>query len=172
MRLRCAPWSDGAEPLIEALESGAEVVFAGRAYDPAVFAAVPLTRGRARGPAVHLGKILECGAIAATPGSGSDCLFGYLDGDSFEVEPLNPERRCTVTSVAAHTLYEKSDPLTLPGPGGRLDLRQTSFEQVEPGRVRVSGSCFVRGDGYQVKLEGVEKVGYRTLSLAGCRDPS
>jgi hypothetical protein len=161
----------GAEPMMQALESGAEVVLAGRAYDPAVFAAAPLTRGCARGPAIHLGKILECGAIAATPGSGSDCLFGYLDGDSFEVEPLNPERRCTVTSVAAHTLYEKSDPLTLPGPGGWLDLRQSSFEQVEPGRVRVSGSRFVRSDGYQVKLEGVEKVGYRTLSLAGCRDP-
>ena len=42
---------------------------------------------------------------------------------------------------------------------------------MEPGRVRVSGSRFVRSDGYQVKLEGVEKVGYRTVSLAGCRDP-
>ena len=29
-----------------------------------------------------------------------------------------------MTSVAAHTLYEKSDPLSLPGPGGHLDLSQ------------------------------------------------
>jgi hypothetical protein len=161
----------GPEPLVQALESGAEIVLAGRAYDPAVFAAVPLTRGCRRGPAVHLGKILECGAIAAAPGSGSDCLFGYLDGESFEVEPLDPERRCTVTSVAAHTLYEKSDPLLLPGPGGHLDLTQSSFEQVDAGRVRVCGSRFVPSDGYFVKLEGVEKVGYRTVSIAGCRDP-
>lgn len=161
----------GPEPLVQALEAGAEIVLAGRAYDPAVFAAVPLMKGCRRGPAVHLGKILECGAIAATPGSGSDCLFGYLDGESFEVEPLNPERRCTVTSVAAHTLYEKSDPVMLPGPGGHLDLSQTSFEQVDDGRVRVCGSRFVPSNGYLVKLEGVEKVGYRTVSIAGCRDP-
>lgn len=161
----------GPEPMVRALESGAQIVLAGRAYDPAVFAAVPLSRGCARGPAVHLGKILECGAIAATPGSGSDCLFGYLDGDSFEVEALSPERLCTVTSVAAHTLYEKSDPLILPGPGGHLDLRQARFEQVEEGRVRVRGSRFAAGEGYSVKLEGVEKVGYRTVSIAGCRDP-
>jgi len=161
----------GPEPLVQALESGADVVLAGRAYDPAVFAAVPLMRGCSRGPAVHLGKILECGAIAATPGSGSDCLFGSLEGDSFEVEPLDPGRRCTVTSVAAHTLYEKSDPLSLPGPGGRLDLSRTSFEQVSDGKVRVTGSRFVPSDGYHVKLEGVERVGCRTVSIAGCRDP-
>ena len=161
----------GPEPLVRALEAGAEIVLAGRAYDPAVFAAVPLTRGCSRGPAVHLGKILECGAIAATPGSGSDCLFGYLDGETFDVEPLDSDRRCTVTSVAAHTLYEKSDPLVLPGPGGHLDLTQTSFEQMGESRVRVRGSRFVPSDDYFVKLEGVEKVGYRTVSIAGCRDP-
>jgi hypothetical protein len=161
----------GLEPMLEALESGADVVLAGRAYDPAVFAAAPLRRGCRRGPTIHLGKILECGAIAASPGSGSDCLFGYLDGDSFEVEPLNPERRCTVTSVAAHTLYEKSDPLMLPGPGGYLDLSATTFGQVTDRRVRVTDSRFMPAERYFVKLEGVEKVGYRTVSIAGCRDP-
>lgn len=161
----------GPEPLVQALESGAEVVLAGRAYDPAVFAAVPLRRGCHRGPAVHLGKILECGAIAATPGSGSDCLFGYLNGESFEVETLSAERRCTVSSIAAHTLYEKSDPLMLPGPGGHLDLSETTFDQVGDRRVRVIGSRFVLSDAYWVKLEGVEKGGYRTVSIAGCRDP-
>jgi hypothetical protein len=161
----------GVEPMLSALESGADVVLAGRAYDPAVFAAVPLWRGGQRGPTVHLGKILECGAIAATPGSGSDCLIGYLDGGSFEVEPLNPKRRCTVTSVAAHTLYEKSDPLSLPGPGGSLDLSGTTFEQLTERRVRVSDSRFTPTGRYSVKLEGVEKVGYRTVSIAGCRDP-
>ena len=161
----------GHEPFVRALGSGADVVLAGRAYDPAVFAAVPLSRGCVRGPAVHLGKILECGAIAADPGSGSDSLFGWLDGESFEVEPLSPERHCTVTSVAAHTLYEKSDPMMLPGPGGNLDLRETTFTQVSDERVRVTGSRFVPGPSYKVKLEGVELAGYRTVSIAGCRDP-
>lgn len=161
----------GLEPFMSALEQGAEVVVAGRAYDPAVFAAPAVIRGFDPGPAIHLGKILECGAIAAAPGSGSDCLLGRLGAGCFEVEPLSQARRCTVTSVAAHTLYEKSDPLLLPGPGGCLALDEARFEQVGEGRVRVSGSRFIPSDKYYVKLEGVRKAGYRTVSIAGCRDP-
>jgi len=157
--------------LIEALNAGAQVILAGRAYDPAVFAAPAIRAGFPRGLAIHLGKILECAAIAATPGSGSDCLFGRLQADCFEVEPLNPIRRCTTLSVAAHTLYEKSDPYLLPGPGGLLDLQETSFEQIDERVVRVRGSKFKEISPYRVKLEGVRRIGYRTVSIAGIRDP-
>ncbi|GAB6157503.1 acyclic terpene utilization AtuA family protein [Desulfotomaculum varum] len=161
----------GPEPVMSALEQGAQVVLAGRAYDPAVFCAGALLQGYDKGLAIHMGKILECGAIAASPGSGSDCLLGILQQDSFLVEPLNPVRACTTTSVAAHTLYEKTNPYLLPGPGGVLDLRQTTFIQETPRTVRVAGSKFVPGESYAVKLEGVKLVGYRTVSVAGCRDP-
>lgn len=161
----------GIEPLVGALERGAGVVLAGRAYDPSVFAAPLVKEGFRPGPAIHLGKILECGAIAATPGSGSDCLLGRIGAGYFEVEPLSPARRCTVTSVAAHTLYEKSDPLLLPLPGGCLDLKNTKFEQMREDRVRVTGSRFLPAQKYCIKLEGVKKAGYRTVTIAGCRDP-
>ena len=100
----------GVEPVIAALKEGAQIVVAGRCYDPAVFAAVPVMLGFSEAFALHLGKILECAAIAAIPGSGSDCMLGTLDASGFVLELLNPDRRCTVTSVATHTLYEKSDP--------------------------------------------------------------
>ena len=161
----------GEEPLIAALQAGADVVVAGRCYDPSVFAAVPILRGYPRGLALHMGKILECAAIASLPGSGSDCMMGTLDETGFLLETLNPARICTVTSVAAHTLYEKSDPYHLPGPGGELDLTGTSFDQIDPARVRVSGSRFVPSDGYFVKLEAARVVGYRTVSIAGVRAP-
>jgi len=161
----------GIEPLQQALAAGAEVVLAGRCYDPAVFAALPVTRGFDPGLAIHLGKILECAAIASTPGSGSDCLFGWLREDHFEVASLNSVRRCTNLSVAAHTLYEKSNPYLLPGPGGILDLRETKFEQATEQKVRVSGSRFQSTTPYRVKLEGVKLVGYRTIAIAGTRDP-
>lgn len=161
----------GEEPLIAALEAGADVIIAGRCYDPAVFAAVPIHRGYDKALALHMGKILECAAIASTPGSGSDCMIGTLDDTGFVLETVNPARVCTVASVAAHTLYEKSDPYRLPGPGGLLDLHETRFEQVDPGRVRVTGSRFVPSDGYFVKLEGARPVGYRTVSIAGARGP-
>jgi Acyclic terpene utilisation family protein AtuA len=182
----CGPWPDltrkdveasvrivaqiGVEPLIDALILGADVVLAGRAYDPAVFAALPIQRGFDPGLALHLGKILECAAIACAPGSGSDCMFGILRRDHFLLRPLNPARACTVASVGAHTLYEKSDPYRLPGPGGMLDLTNSRFEQVDERTVRVFGSRHV-DQAYALKLEGAARVGYRTISIAGVRDP-
>ena len=161
----------GEEPLIAALQAGADVVVAGRCYDPSVFAAVPILRGYPRGLALHMGKILECAAIASLPGSGSDCMMGTLDETGFVLETLNPARVCTVTSVAAHTLYEKSDPYHLSGPGGALNLTGTGFEQIDPTRVRVTGTVFEPSDGYFVKLEAARIVGYRTVSIAGVRAP-
>ena len=37
--------------------------------------------------------------------------------------------------------------------------------------VRVAGSAFVPSDGYTVKVEAARRVGYRTVSIAGARDP-
>jgi hypothetical protein len=161
----------GIEPIIHALDAGAQVVLAGRCYDPACFAAPAIRCGYDRALAIHMGKILECASIAATPGSGSDCMFGYLGQDYFRLEPLNPIRKCTTLSVAAHTLYEKTNPYILPGPGGHLDLTETRFEQESPSVTRVSGSRFVESKPYTVKLEGVRRIGYRTVSIAGIRDP-
>lgn len=164
----------GVEPFIRALEMGAQVILTGRAYDPAVFAALPIKEGFDPGLAVHLGKILECAAIAATPGSGSDCMFGTIREDHFVLEPLSPERRCTTLSVAAHTLYEKSNPLVLPGPGGVLDLNRTTFTQVTGNAVEVRGTRFIPvpdGQKYAVKLEGAKRVGFRTVSFAATADP-
>lgn len=161
----------GEEPFIEALDNGADVILAGRSYDPSVFAALAIREGFDKGLAIHLGKILECAAIAALPGSGSDCMFGYLHQEDFVLEPLSPLRKCTVLSVAAHTLYEKSNPYILPGPGGSINLHSAQFEQIDDNKVRVSGSRFVPTDNYFVKLEGVRRTGYRTISCAGVKDP-
>lgn len=161
----------GEEPFIEALNGGANVILAGRSYDPSVFAALAIKEGFDKGLAIHLGKILECASIAALPGSGSDCMFGYLQKDGFILEPLSPIRKCTTLSVAAHTLYEKTNPYILPGPGGAINLHESEFTQIDDNKVRVTGSKFVPTEEYFVKLEGVRKVGYRTISVAATKDP-
>lgn len=161
----------GEAPFIEALNNGVDLILAGRAYDPSVFACLAVKEGFDKGLALHLGKILECAAIAALPGSGSDSMLGTLREDHFEVEPLSDHRICTILSVAAHTLYEKSDPYHLPGPGGELDLTACEFTQVSDRKVRVSGTKFVPTESYSVKLEGAKKVGCRTISIAGVSDP-
>lgn len=161
----------GVEPFITALKGGAQVIVAGRAYDPSCFAALPIMKGYDQALAIHMGKILECAAIAATPGSGSDAVLGILTKDSFILKALSPERKFTKLSTSAHSLYEKSDPFYLPGPGGSLDLHETQFIERADGTVEVKGTKFIPTPKYQVKLEGVEKVGYRTITIAGTRDP-
>jgi len=161
----------GIEPIVEALEAGCNVVLAGRCYDPAVFAALPVMQGYDEGLALHMGKILECAAIAATPGSGADCALGILKKDSFILEALNPKRRFTCESAAAHTLYEKSDPYHLPGPGGSINLEDCSFTDAGDGRVEVKGSRHEKTPRYLIKLEGARPIGYRSISIAGTRDP-
>ena len=161
----------GVEPFVKAIEAGAQVIVAGRANDPSMFAALPFLKGFDKGLSLHMAKILECAAIAAEPGSGSDAMMGTLRNDHFLVEPLNPQRICTTTSVAAHSLYEKSDPLRLYSPGGLVDLSNVTFEQHSPRAVEVSGSRYIPDNTYRIKLEGSKRTGYRTMCVAGVRDP-
>ena len=161
----------GVEPILDALDHGAQVILCGRCYDPAPFAAPAIRLGYDRALALHLGKLLECASICAVPGSGSDCIMGYLGEDYFRVEPTNPARACTPRSVAAHTMYEKTNPYLLPGPGGRLNLSSCTFLAETERCTRVSGSRFEPEASPSVKLEGARQAGFRTISICGCRDP-
>ena len=108
---------------------------------------------------------------SAEPRVGQDCVVGTLCADHFLVEPGHPDKRCTRTRIAAHTLYENPSPYELTEPGGVLDTRACQYEQVDPRRVKVTGSCFRRHEPYTVKLEGVSGIGHRTVFVAGVRDP-
>lgn len=161
----------GPEPIMTALEAGPDIVLCGRAWDVANVAALPVARGYPRGLAFHMGKILECGGQAALPVEGSDLLVGRLGADSFIVESPHARKVCTVESIAAHTLYEKVNPVSLPGPGGTVDLGAARFEQIDPARVRVAGSAFRPAPVYTVKLEGARLAGHRHIAIGGIRDP-
>ena len=99
-----------------------DVVIAGRACDTAIFAAVPALLGCAMGPAMHMAKIIECASLCCVPG-GRDPILATLEGDSFVLESMDPERRATPMSVAAHSLYEQSDPDRVAEPEGALLVR-------------------------------------------------
>ena len=161
----------GTEAFIEALNKGANLIIAGRSLDIAEFAAFPIWKGLSKGLSLHLGKILECGAIASEPGSGKDCLFGILRKDHFLVFPTNSERRCTKISIAAHSLYEKNSPSKIWVTDGYIDLSETKFEEIDDRTVKTSGSRFVSIPVSRLKVEGARFVGYRFISIAGTRDP-
>lgn len=161
----------GHEPIIAALEAEADIIICGRAYDPSPFAAVAMHHGYDPALAYHLGKILECAALSAEPGTTKDCMLGTLKADSFIVRPLNEARKCTAVSVAAHTFYEKDHPYILHGPGLVLHLEHCVFTELGDGSVEVRGSRIAETPVYKIKLEGAMKVAYRTFVVAGVRDP-
>ena len=161
----------GHEPIVEALENAATIIICGRAYDPSPFAAIGIFHNKDAGLSYHLGKILECGALCAEPGTTKDSILGTLTEDSFTVQSLNSERKCTSLSVAAHTFYEKEHPYILNGPGFTLDLSECTFKEIEEGIIEVRNSKFQPNKEYWIKLEGARKVAYRTFVIAGVRDP-
>jgi hypothetical protein len=161
----------GHEPIVAALEQGATVIIAGRACDDSVIAAFPIWKGADPGLAIHMGKILECGAFSAEP-HGTDVMMGCIDSDGFTLEPGGLNRRASLTSVAAHTLYERENPFLQAGPGHELDLSACTFDQISDREVRVAGSRFIESDDYWIKLEGAHQAGFRSVSIAGVRCPT
>ncbi|GAD96986.1 hypothetical protein NECHADRAFT_90636 [Paecilomyces variotii No. 5] len=180
----------GPEPFVQAMAAHPDfdILIAGRAYDPSpyvAFCAFHAFRQSYRpvldlnpyilGGFTHMGKIMECGGLCATPKSGSSMATIYPDG-TFDVRPLAPGSRCTPISVAAHALYEKSRPDHLHGPGGYIDLsRATYLGLADDISVRVHGANFYTskrdGHPYTIKLEGAKLTGYRTIFMGSFGDP-
>jgi hypothetical protein len=161
----------GCEPIIRALEQGADVVLAGRSSDTSIYSAIPVMQGFNPGPVWHAAKVLECGAASVEYRPAPDCMFAFIQDDSFIVRAPNPKLRCTPVSVAAHSLYENGDPFRIVEPAGVLDTTFSTYEQYDDRSVKVAGSRFHHADRYTVKLEGAELVGYQTLVVCGIRDP-
>lgn len=161
----------GHEPYLEALDKGVDLIVAGRSYDPSMTVAACVHNGiEDLGLAYHMGKIIECGTLCTIPG-GNGPIMGIITDDSFVIQSLFPEKKATSLSVAAHTLYEKSHPYLLAGPGGVLNLEHSSFEQLDSNAVKIRGSRFIPDEVYRIKLEGAKLVGYRSVFIGAVRDP-
>jgi hypothetical protein len=160
----------GVEPIQKALERGAQIVLAGRSCDVSPFAAVPLLHGCDPGLSIHAAKILECGGYCAEPAGASDSMLAEFGDEYFVLRALNPARRVSATSAAAHSLYEQGHPSTIVEPAGTVDVEFCTFEEQHDGSVRVSQSRFTPTAQYTVKLEGAALVGYRAASIGGIRD--
>lgn len=153
-----------------ALDADVDVIIAGRACDTSIFAALPAMLGFPVGLCVHMAKIIECASLCCVPG-GRDAILATLDDDGFELESMNPTRRATPTSVAAHSLYEQADPFTVHEPDGALNLSGARYEAVDDRRARVSGATWTDTKDPTVKMEGAVKLGERAVLLAGAADP-
>ena len=159
----------GVEQIQTALDTGADIIIAGRATDTAVIAALPIARGCHKGAAWHGAKIAECGALATTnPNSG--VILMTFDDSGFVITPMAEDAAATPYTVSAHMLYENSDPFILYEPGGYLDVTEAHYDAIDDRSVRVEGSRWHETSPYTVKLEGARCAGYQSVSLVLVRD--
>jgi hypothetical protein len=180
----------GPEPFLQTMAAHPDfdIIIGGRAYDPAPYVAfcayhalnkvyqpiVTLDKG-ILGGFTHMGKLMECGGACSTPKSSSSMAVIYRDG-MFDVRPLKAGSRCTTVSVAAHTMYEKTRPDILHGPGGHMDLTESTYVPlIDNLSVRVHGATFTpsknNGGNYTIKLEGAKVTGFRTVFMGSFADP-
>lgn len=160
----------GLSAFRRALEAEPDVILTGRACDTAVFASIPLMLGLPTGPVMHMSKIIECTSLCCVPG-GRDAMLATIEGGSFVLESMNPSRAATPMSVAAHSLYEQSDPLHVYEPEGMLSVADARFEALDARRTRVSGATWQDAEQQTIKLEGAEFCGERAVMVAGSADP-
>ncbi len=121
----------GPEPIIEALNNGADVIIAGRSSDSSIFAAPLIREGISKATAFYAGKVLECASFCAEPFMGKESVMGYVKEGEVIVEAMHPQQRCTIASVASHSMYERTDPFYERVPGGVLDMSECVYEQLD-----------------------------------------
>lgn len=158
----------GPEPIITALQMNVDGVITGRALDIGLHMAYPMLKGFEKGLVAHMAKTIECGALCADPPINEN-IFAILRKDHFLVFPPNPEKRCTIRSVASHAFYERPDISRELNPGGYLDISEAKYEQFDNRTVKVSKGKWVPMP-YTIKIEGVKLAGHRTITIAGVRD--
>ncbi len=150
----------GAEPIVEALKAGAQIVVTGRVADPSLFAAPmmhefgwdALDHGRL-GQGNGIGHLMECGA-QVTGGYFSDPGFKDVPAPwnfGFPIAEVEADGSATLSKVEGtggavnlmtvkeQLLYEVHDPASYITPDVVVDFTTAHLEEVGPDRVRVTG---------------------------------
>ena len=180
----------GAEPMAQALSSGADIVITGRASDPALFLA-PMIHAfgwamddwNLLGQGTVAGHLLEC-AGQITGGYFADPGYKDVDGLArlgFPIGEVGADGSLVITkvegsggAVTAQTckeqlLYEVHDPAKYLQPDVTADFSQVRIEEIAPDRVRVSGGRGMRRpDTLKISVGYVDGyIGEGQISYAG-----
>jgi hypothetical protein len=150
----------GAEPIVQALQAGAQIVVTGRVADPSIFMAPMMHEfgwdaldHRRVGQGSGIGHLLECGA-QVTGGYFSDPGFKDVPEPwnlAFPIAEVEDDGSAVITKVSGtggavnlmtvkeQLLYEVHDPGNYITPDVVVDFTTTRLEQAGPDRVRVTG---------------------------------
>ncbi|HYF19779.1 MAG TPA: acyclic terpene utilization AtuA family protein [Ramlibacter sp.] len=161
----------GSDPFRRLLERGADVIIGGRCGDINFTAGPCIHHGFPEALAYHMGKMIECASLVAEPFMGKEAIVGTITHDDIRITPYHPDQRCTVASVAGHSMYERESPYEEHALGGMLDMQHCRYEQHDERTARITGARWIPARELRVKLEGARKVGERYMGFVGLRDP-
>jgi len=150
----------GAEPIVEALRGGAQIVVTGRVADPSLFLAPMIhefgwseSDTAKLGQGTGIGHLMECGA-QVTGGYFSDPGFKDVPDPwdlAFPIAEVEADGSAVIAKVAGsggainlmtvkeQLLYEVHDPANYITPDIVADFTSAKLEQIGENRVRVSG---------------------------------
>lgn len=154
----------GSEPIVDALEGGADVVLTGRVADSSLFLAPLIYEfgwtfphagpSELIGQGITLGHLLEC-AGQITGGYFADPGRADVDGLArlgFPIGEITPDGDVTITKLpetggkvttetcTQQLFYEVHDPSEYLVPDGVVDFSEVTLTQTGPDAVRVKGS--------------------------------
>ncbi len=150
----------GAEPIVEALRSGADVILTGRVADPSLFLAPQIHEfewsvedWNQLGQGSVIGHLLECagqltGGYFADPGYKEVPNLAHLgfpiaeieeDGSAIVTKVEGSGGLLTKATCTEQLLYEIEDPRTYLTPDVTADFSEVSFTEIGRDRVRVCG---------------------------------
>lgn len=148
----------GFPPILKALESGADIIIAGRVTDTSITMAPAIYEFGWKindwdklASALVAGHIIECGA-QSSGGNFTDWHlikkwdnFGYPiveifeDGDFIVTKHNNTGGLITVNSIKEQIVYEMGDPSKYISPDVIADFRTIQLEHVKENQVKISG---------------------------------
>lgn len=150
----------GAEPIVQALREGAQIVFTGRVADPSIFLAPMMFEfgwdaldHDKLGAGSAIGHLLECGA-QVTGGYFADPGFKDVPEPwnfGFPIAEVTPDGSAvlskvegtggaiTLQTVKEQMLYEVHDPANYITPDVVVDFTKARLEQVGEDQVKVTG---------------------------------
>ena len=150
----------GAEPIVEALAAGAQIVVTGRVADPSLFLAPMMhvfgwraDQHELLGAGNGIGHLMECGA-QVTGGYFTDPGFKDVPEPwnfGFPIAEVEADGSCVITktpgsggavtraTVKEQMLYEVHDPANYLTPDVVVDFTQARIEEIGQDRVRVTG---------------------------------
>ncbi|WP_126428632.1 acyclic terpene utilization AtuA family protein [Brevibacillus marinus] len=185
----------GAEALLPALESGADIIVTGRVADPSLFLAPMIHHYRWRlddftrlAQGTVVGHLLECagqltGGYFADPGvkdipNMADLGFPYADVDEDGRATISKLEgtggAITLATAREQLLYEVTDPLAYHTPDVIVDFSGIQLREVGPDRIEVFGA---RGRekpptlkvsiGYRAGFRGEAEISYAGHNAQG-----